>query len=973
MRYRLLLLVSVSVLSVPLRAQSAPSGPNNEAYTAKIREFTTDPAFLTELVDHLPASTKVPSPDKVLGFIPGEPGKLAKVADMHRYYRELEKASPRVKTWGIGSSEEGRETLLVAISSEKNLARLARIKEVTAKLADPRKITESEARQLIAEGLPIYWATGAIHSTEMGSSTMLLEMAYRLAVSEAAVVQAIRDNLVVLITPTVEVDGWDRQVDLVNWRHENPKRAAPSLLYWGRYVAHDNNRDGMALSLNLSRIIVKTFLDWHPQVLHDLHESVPFLYTSTGMGPYNAWIDPIVVNEWQKLAYHEVEEMTKRGVPGVWTHGFYDGWALNYMFWTANTHNAIGRFYETYGNGGPDTRERTVNPAQTSRTWFRPNPPLEKVKWSYRNNINLQQSALLLAMNYTARNGKEFLENFYLKSRRSVEKAAKEGPAAWVIPANDPRPGQSAEIVNLMRTHGIETHLLDADVDVKGLKLPRGSYVIRMDQPYSRLADMMLDKQFYNPADTRPYDDTGWSFGPLKNVTTHRVTDAAFLKSPMTILLGAARAPGGVRGNAPVYAINHNADNVLATFRYRLKDVPMLAAEQAFQAGGRTFNAGTFLIRESDGLRERLDREGRDLGVEIFALDAMPTVPSHPLTAARIALVHTWLSTQTEGWFRIALDQQQIPYEYISDQKLREIADLKSKYDVIIFGPTPGVSQRLVNGLPKNGPDAIPWKKSELTPTFGQAPDQSDDIRGGMGLEGLLNVRRFVEAGGTFIWVGGNASVPIDFGLIEGIAIAPTPQLMARGSVLQAAFVDRKSPLSYGYGERLAVYFNQAPAFQLSPLGGAAANNPFGAPSTVRPSGRGSLTDPDVVQGRPSAAPPPPPAPPRPGEDAPLSEEMRDAMRAYLTPDSMKPRVVMRFVEDKELLVSGMLSGGRELAQRPSLIDVPRGQGHFLLFANNPMWRHGTQGSFFLLYNAFLNAGSLGVGRVAEPGSGSGQ
>ncbi len=930
-------------------------------YTARIKEFTTDPSFLTDLVDHLPASPKVPSPDKILGFIPGEPDRLAKVAEMHNYYRELEKASPRVKTWTAGMSEEGRETLLVAVSSEKNMARLARLKEITARLSDPRKINDEEAKKLIAEGVPVYWATGSIHSPEMGSPTMLIELAYRLAVEETPFIQNIRDNMVVLITPAVEVDGWDRQVDLVSWKRENPTRAAPNLLYWGRYVAHDNNRDGMALSLNLSRIIVKQFLDWHPQVLHDLHESVPFLYTSTGLGPYNAWVDPIVINEWQKLAYHEVEEMTKRGVPGVWTHGFYDGWALNYMFWTANTHNSIGRFYETYGNGGPSTRDRTVTASATTRTWFRPNPPLEKVKWSYRNNINLQQSALLLAMNYTARHGQEFLENFYLKGKRSVEKATREGPAAWVIPANDPRPAQCAELVNLLSAHGVETHLLDKDTDVKGVKLPKSSYVVRMDQPYSRLVDMLLDRQFYSPTDTRPYDDTGWSFGPLRNIQTIRIADPAILEAPMTILAGMARSKGGVTGNAPVYLINHNADNILATLRYRLKNIPMNAAEAGFESGGRRFNAGSFIIPGDREVREQLDYAARDLGIEVFAAEEVPNVPSHKLTAARVALVHTWINTQTEGWFRIALDKSQIPYNYISDQKLREIPDLRARWDVIIFGPTPGTPQRVVNGIPKNGPDPIPWEKSSLTPSFGLSPDQTADIRGGMGLEGLLNVRKFVDAGGIFIWIGPNASIPIDYGLLDGVSIASTRELNAKGSVLSASFDDRKSPIAYGYGDNLSVYFNQAPAFHVSSVAGSSANTGSERRES-RPTGRGGVDDPDVIQARPYTAPQPQPPVPPPGEDAPLTEEMRESLRAYLIPEEFRPRIIMRFADEKNLLVSGMLGGGRELARRPSLIDVPRGKGHYLLFANNPMWRHETQGSFFLLFNAFLNAENLHAG-----------
>ncbi|MDX2180386.1 MAG: M14 family zinc carboxypeptidase [Bryobacteraceae bacterium] len=919
-----------SLLLIALLAQ------NDAGYSAKIKEYTTDPRFLTELVDHVPASAKVPTPEKTLGFVPGAPGKIAKVAQMHAYYRELEKASPRVKTWGIGNSEEGRETMLVAISSEKNLARLNRLKDITSRLADPRKTAETEARKLIAEGLPIYWLTGSIHSPEMGSPTMLLELAYRLAVEDTPFIQTIRDNLVVLITPAVEVDGWDRQVDLINWRHENPKRQSPSLLWWGKYVAHDNNRDGMALSLKLSQIVVKTFLDWKPQVLHDLHESVPYLYVSTGMGPYNAWVDPIVINEWSKLAYHEVEEMTKRSVPGVWTHGFYDGWALNYMFWTANTHNAIGRFYETFGNGGPDTRERVLSPTQTSRQWFRPNPPLEKVQWSYRNNINLQQSGALLALNYTARNGKEFLENFYLKSKRSVEKATKDGPAAWVIPANGPRPAEAAALVNLFAKHGIETHLLHGD----SATFPKASYVIRMDQPYSRLADMMLDRQYYAANDTRPYDDTGWSFGPLRNVETVRVTDAGILKMPMTILASTARAPGGVTGGGNVYAINHNADNVLATFRYRLKDVPMMAAETPFEAGGKKFNAGSFLIEGDRDVRDKLDAAGRDLGVPIVALDAKPNVPTHKLTAARVALVHNWINTQTEGWFRVALDHQNVPYDYISTHTLRDTTDLKSKWDVIIFGPANGTSQRVVNGLPKNGPDPVPWKASTLTPTFGQSPDQTDDIRGGMGLEGLMNVQKFVEAGGVFVWIAQNASIPLDYGLFEGVTVQLNGEINAKGSVLQARFGDRGSPLSYGYEEKLAVYFNNAPVFQLND------SVPVTAP-TSRPTGRLSEEA------------------PRPAPDQ--SAEMREFLRPYQLPPELRPRVVLSFGEEKDLLVSGMLSGGRALAKKPALIDVPKGKGHYLLFANNPMWRHETQGSFFLLFNAMLNAEHLHVGRPSAP------
>src|SRR5688572_4324841 len=565
----LLYILLLSPLSPAFQSATLPQALHEE-YTAKIREYTTEKFFLTELVDHLPASNKVPSPEKVLGYVIGTPDKLTYTRDINRYMRELEKTSPRVKVFQLGRSDEAREMLTVVISDEANIARLDRIKEINAKLADPRKIKdEAEAGALIAETKPIYWMSGSIHSTETGSPEMLMELAYRLAVEETPFIQHIRKNVIVMITPVVEVDGRDRMVDVYRYRKDNPKKQAPSLLYWGNYVAHDNNRDGMTLSLRLTQLMMKNFLEWHPTVLHDLHESVPFLYTSTGTGPYNAWLDPLVVQEWQSLAYHEIEEFTKRGVPGVWTHGFYDGWAPNYMFYIANGHNSIGRFYETYGGTGADTQERTVPRAQTTRTWYRPNPPLPRVKWSIRNNINLQQSGVLMAMHYMGTNRDRMLNNFYLKSKRSIAKATTEGPAAWVIPADDRRPYDAADLVNLLRRQGCEVHVSGA-LKTKDGDFPAGSYVVRMDQPYSRMADMLLDTQYFNVSEPRPYDDTGWTLGALKNVRTVRVKDTSILEAPMTLIqLDDVRPRGILHGSgSAALAVPHTADTNLAQLRF---------------------------------------------------------------------------------------------------------------------------------------------------------------------------------------------------------------------------------------------------------------------------------------------------------------------------------------------------------------------------------------------------------------------
>jgi len=937
---------------------TTPKSPNDTAYGAKIAEYTTEKYFLTELVDHLPASDKVPSPEKVLGYAVGTPNKLTYTKDLYRYYRELAAASPRVRVFvAPEKSEEGREQMLVVVSDEANLAKLDRYKEVNAKLADPRHLTDAEAQTLVAEGKPFYWASGSIHSPETGSPEMLMEMAYRLAVEDSPFIEDIRKNMIIMITPALEVDGRDRMVDLYNYRKANPGKPSPPLLYWGKYVAHDNNRDGLGLALALTRNQMRTFLEYHPTVLHDLHESVPYLYTMTGTGPYNAWLDPLAIDEFQLLAYHEIEEMTKRGVPGVWTHGFYDGWAPNYMLYIATGHNAIGRFYETFGNGGADTRERSLPPAQTSRLWYRPNPPFPRVNWSMRNNINMQESAILFAMNFVAKEKERFLNNFYLKSKRAIAKASNEGPAAYVIPGDTPRPVEAAEMVNLLRLQGVEVHRAAKEFSVKDQKYPAGSYIIRMDQPYSRMADMLLDTQYYNVSDPAPYDDTGWTMGAMRNVKTVRVVDKSVLDAPMTLLTADAKVTGQLSGpsSAVGYIINHNTDNTLATLRFRLKDVKMSAAEESFKVGDQPFNSGSFILKKEGNpqdLRTRLDSAVTELGLKAVGVEKLPDVKTHELAVPRIAIVHTWTTTQNEGWYRIEFDKLQIPYTYISDHVIRNTPNLREKFDVLIFPPVGGSAQTIVNGMPMRG-DPMPWKESAVTPNFGNSPDQTADMRGGMNVSGVANLQKFIEDGGLFITIGTVSQVPIDYGITNGVSIQTPDKLQARGSIYNSTFADRKSPIAYGYDASLPIYFNQSPVFQVAAGGGGGfGGGGQGGGASSRASGRGSVNDPDVVQAMPQPRVADPNNRPDPDEDT------RDS--PFFVPRSLRPRVVLRFAQDeKNLLISGMLAGGNELANRPAIVDVPVGRGHVVMFATNPMWRHQTQGEFFLIFNAALNYDNL--------------
>ncbi len=986
--------------AAPVPAQSTsyardPKQPIDAAYTAKIKEYTTAPFFSSPLVDYLPASKTVPTPQAVIGDIAGAPGKLPYTADVHRYFRMLEKASPRVRVFSIGRSEEGREMIAAAVADAAVLARMEENRARLAKLADPRTIglDDRQAEALVAASVPVYYLTGALHAGETGAVTALMELAYRLAVDEAPYIRAIRSNVITLITPIVEVDGRDRQVDIYNWHLAHPKDNWPPVVYWGKYVLHDNNRDAMGVTLALTKNVLDTFVDQKAQVLHDLHESVPYLYDNTvGDGPYNAWVDPLLADEWQLLGWNNMSELTRFGMPGAFAHGTFDTWTPGYLMFIAAMHNGTSRLYETFGNGGADTVERTLSPREYSRTWYRQNPPLPKAVWSQRNNNNYQQTGLLTALSYYASNRQLFLRNFYLKAKRSVLKPENEGPAAYVLPADEARPGAQAALLRVLQRQRCEVSRATApfrvEVPVRAPRprggegeqapaagpdakrapkteprqFPAGSYLVPMDQPYSRVADALLDYQYWSPNDPQknPYDDTGWTFGELFHVQVVRVTDPKVLEVPMEKVVGEVRVAGGVSGTGPVLLLNHDADPSLISFRYRLEDVPFETAEEPFEAAGRTFNRGSFIIKPADPSAARA--AATDLGLQLYAVAAAPEVKTHPVKTARIAYVHSWLSTQDEGWWRMEFDRLGIPYSYISTQTLAATPDLRARYDVIVFPPVGRSPQQVVAGLPMWG-NPLPWKKTELTPNIGVI-DSTDDMRPGLGWAGLANLEAFVREGGVLITTADTSELAVTYGFTPGVSAQRGPRLNAPGTVVRARFVDPQSPIAYGYGENLSIYTSNGLVFGLSHSVWGRQGR-WGGGAGDRPTGRGTADDHDTPQGRPPADVPEEPKA-EPWQALPLTDEqMRNPIG--IIPVTQRPRVVLRYADARDLLVSGLLEGGADIAQRPAVIDAPLGRGHVILFSNNPLWRGETQGSYALVFNAILNFDQLDVGRKLDP------
>lgn len=920
-------------------------------YDRQIREFTSDPRFLAPSVATVPDHPTVPSPRKHFGTIIGAPGVMHRTADIYAYYRKLAEATPRVRVEKVGTSEEGRDLLLVTVADEAVLADAPRHRNGAARLADPRTTTRAQAEGLISSIKPSYYLAGGLHSTEMGSPEMLMELVYRLAVSDDPQVRAIRQNVITLVNPVAEPDGRDRQVDwyyrFTRGRKEWDDGFPRSTPYWGKYVFHDNNRDGIQISQALTQAFYKAYFDWHPVIEHDLHESVPLLYISTGTGPYNETIDPITIGEWQLLANHDMTTLTAQGLPGVWTWGFYDGWYPGYALWIANNHNGIGRFYETFGNAGADTYVRDLSTSRfagdlvTTQQWYRPLPPTRKVRWSARDNVNFMQAGVLSSLAYTAANGQTLLRNFYQKGVNSVEKGKSQAPYAFFIPERQRDPRRTAYLVNQLRRHGIEVHRR------AGADTARG-YLVRLDQPYRNFAVTLLTKQnFPSAAPNPPYDDVAWTLGYLYGVDVRPISDRGVAAWPnVTPLTDTVAFTGVVNGSGNRWLVKYRGQNEVLPALYWLRSgtprARTFAIEDRIIAAADTFNAGSVLIENAPV--EVAGQLAARFGLELRAYDA--TVPRrHALDLPRIAVYHFWNSTQDEGWVRYTLDQLAIPYTSIDKSDLRR-GGLRARFDAVIVPNGPGSLAGMIHEHDRTlGP--MPFTRTNEFQSHG-SPMATPDMTGGMGFEGLGELRRFVEEGGLMLTLREASRLAGESGFVREMSSLAPGQLFHPGSVVRVKARRSGHPVLYGYPETFHIFRGNGSLFSLGrrdrgmmvlQYGTRPAKDEeepkdtgpmLGIPDTARADSVPARGVPGAGEGVATS----PPGQPRAGAGA--TESSRDAY-----------------------VLSGMVRNDDVIIGQAAIIDAPVGRGHVIAYTFNPLHRYLNQQDFALVWNALLNWNDL--------------
>ncbi|MGI6129826.1 MAG: M14 family zinc carboxypeptidase [bacterium] len=747
---------------------------------------------LVLLLSQLAFAAPVLTPKQVLGYDIGADYELTPWDKIVEYMNKLDEASNRVEVIPYGTTPEGRPMILTVVSSEQNIKNLTRYQEISAKLADPRGLSEKEAQKLIKDGKAIYWICANIHAPEVGSAEMVMELAYKLATGNDQATKNILDNVIVVIDPSINPDGHD---SFTEWYHKYKDtewaEMKPRPPYVGHYVGHDNNRDMIALALPETAQNIEARFLFHPQIYHDLHQTGPArMWLNPTQDPNDQNISPITQADWIKYGGYIISNMTAQGMAGVVTATRYDNWYPGYNDQFTTYHNGQGMLFETHGGWGATPDTSGPKALEKENHWYMPMPWKGDV-WRLRDNIDYQQTGVLLSLELTAQEKDTVLKHFYLKGKQAVEAGENQAPHAYLIPAEQDDLAAVADLVANLLKHRIEVNQATAAFTVEGKSYPAGTYVVFLNQPYRNVAKTLLEVQEYQDYFNEPYDVTAWTYGLMRDVDTVAVGNKSVFKvevEPVTTIEPTGTLSGGESTFG--YLLEHKSNNNVARLLNALWDqgASVQQATAAFTLDGATYPAGTFKVSGVNYGDFKAQVEA--LHLVAHALVSEPEGDFVDLAQPKVGLYHGWVDTMDEGWTRYTLEQYDFQFDRLDNNAVK-VGEL-DQYDIII--------------LPDMRPQNIYDGSSNMPPSY----------QGGLGEEGVAALTQFVQGGGTLIAMGKASAFPVEHGLVASVELADLGGVNVPGSLLGLT-VDPNQPVAYGYDTHEAVFFENDPAFVVSP------------------------------------------------------------------------------------------------------------------------------------------------------------
>jgi hypothetical protein len=852
------------------------------------------------------AAEAVRPPEAFLGHRVGEDYQLARYEKISAYFRHVADASSRVRVRDIGPTTEGRRMILAEITEEAQPGPLSQAMARQKMVADPRLIPdEKQEQQLVQDSKVVVLVSCNLHSTEIASSQMAMELLYDLATDTTAEVRDILRRVIVVLIPSANPDGLDKVIEWYERSLGKPWEGAGMPWLYHPYAGHDNNRDWFMLNLQETRLITHViYKEWLPEVVYDIHQmgsSGARLFVPPFFDPKNPNIHPLNDSMMLIIGGHMAAALTRAGKQGVIHSAMYDNWWQGGFRTVVYRHNMTGILTEAASvliaspvflrknelsggpRGMPDYEVMSNFPDPWPGGW-----------WRLRDIAEYEKIACLSLFTLAARYHDLFKSNVIKQARDALERGAGEPPCAWLVPADQRDPRTAAEMLKVLHATGIEVHQAQAPFTADGVEYPAQTFVLYCRQPYrSHLNDMMERQEYPNRSlypqgpPEAPYDIAGWTL-PLqmgvRAVSVNRPFECQARKLD-EISLPAGKITDAENAGGFLVPAGAN-DNYRLLNRLFAAGVPVRRV--VTPASWKTLlNAdvptGSLFLPDVNALGPVESGILRGISCTLTGIrpkQVTKGLASQGLTRPRLGLYQPWVANADEGWTRLVLENFEFKYDSVHNAEIRA-GDLRKRYDCLVL---PSASAKSI--------------------VDGMAVDATEpQYVGGIGSEGIVALQNFVQEGGTLVCLDASCNFPIDYFRIpvrNALRDKAAKEFFCPGSVLRI-WVDRQHPVGYGLPEWVSGYFTRSQAFEV----------------TEKPK-------------------------------KPEDSDARNPSVRYPT------RVIARY-SDTVLLESGWIRAPECIADKPAIVEVRYGDGKIILLGFRVQHRAQPHGTFPLLFNAILS------------------
>ncbi len=849
------------------------------------------------------ATAQVREPEALIGHQVGADYKLARYATIREYFEHVADNSRRVNLREIGVTTEGRNMFIAEITDDASSARLDKAMADQRQIADPRLIRDQkQERELVASAKVVVLVNCNLHSTEIASSQMSMELLCDLATGTSPEIQEILQRTIIVLIPSANPDGLDKVIDWYERSLGKPWEGTGMPWLYQKYAGHDNNRDWFMLNLTETKLVTRVLYEqWLPNILYDIHQmgnSGARLFVPPFFDPKNPNVHPLNDHMMMIIGGHMGAQLNRAGKKGILNSAMYDNWWQGGFRTAAYRHNITGILTEAASvliaspifqrkrqlrgsrRGMPDYAIATNFPEPWPGGW-----------WRLRDIVEYEKIACMSLFTLTARYHDLIKSNTIKQARDAIERGRTEPPFAWLVPPDQIDSGTAVEMLSILHATGVEVHRAADEFSADGVPYPGGTYILYCSQPYRAHLNDMMERQVYpnrssypgGPPEA-PYDAAGWTL-PLqmavRSVSVNQPFECRAEKLDTVTPLQATVT--GEPDETDGYIVSAGAND-----NYRL-------ANRLFKAGiglkiltsetgpkdttGTETPPGSLLISDPNGQTPKL-LEGISVelaGVPQRDLRLRGTIEVAP---PRLGLYQPWTASKDEGWTRLVLDSFEFTYASVHNAEVRA-GNLRQRYDCLVL---PSVSSgSIING---------------------RSVDTTEpQYVGGIGSEGIITLQNFVRAGGTLVCIDrscGLATEHFNIPVRNVLSGKSSKDFYCPGSILRV-WVDQDHPVGYGCPEWISGYFARSQAFELI------------------------------------------------GESKKSDKESR-------SPDVRFPaRVVARY-SDTVLLESGWIRGPELITDKPAIVEVQYGNGKIILLGFAVQHRGQPHGTFRLLFNSILSS-----------------